>query len=127
MNNFSFAGKMVCFSVLFTLVASTESAEVSEEAPAEIFEQPDAALAKPSAVDLAVGRLPGWSRDYKLLFATNCSSCHGVDLSGGRAKTLFDERMLNERTDEQLVEIIQGGLPEVGMPPFSGVLSENQT
>ena len=127
MKNFNFAGKMVCFAVLFTLVACTESTDVSEEAPAEIFEEPDAVQAEPSAIDLAVERLPGWSRDYKFLFATNCSSCHGVDLSGGRAKTLFDERIFNERTDEQLVEIIQGGMPEVGMPPFSGILSENQT
>ena len=127
MKNFCLNGKVACFVAIFMLMACSEPADMNEEAPAEVVEIKSTTETEPSAIDLVVERLPGWSRDYKLLFATNCSSCHGVDLSGGRAKTLFDERIFSERTDEQLVEIIQGGLPEVGMPPFSGVLSEDQT
>ncbi|MEQ9208945.1 MAG: PQQ-dependent sugar dehydrogenase, partial [Pseudomonadales bacterium] len=127
MKNFSVTEKLVCLAAIFVLTACSESADMAQEDPAEIVEIESAAEAEPSAIDLMVERLPGWSRDYKVLFATNCASCHGVDLSGGRAKSLFDERIFNERTDDQLVQIIQNGLPEVGMPPFSGILSEDQT
>ncbi len=129
MNKFSIAGKIVGCAALMALVACSDSTEVEQvdEAPAEIVEIESVVEVEPTAVELAIERLPGWSREYKEIFATNCVSCHGVDLSGARAKTLFDERIFNERTDDQLVEIIQGGLPEVGMPPFSGILSEDQT
>lgn len=127
MKNFSVKKKLACLASIFVLTACSESADVSQDTPVEIVETESVAEAEPSAIDLAIERLPGWSGEYKRIFATNCVSCHGVDLSGGRAKTLFDERIFSERTDDQLVGIIQNGLPEVGMPPFSGILSEDKT
>lgn len=124
MKIFITTGRMAYFSAVFAFMACSGSPDVKQEAPAKIESSNEA---NPSAIELAIERLPGWSGEYKRIFATHCSSCHGVDLSGGRAKTLFDERIFNERTDEQLVQIIQEGLPEVGMPPFRGILSENQT
>lgn len=115
---------MAYFAAFFAFMACSGSPDVEQEAPAEIE---SAILTDSSTIDQAIERLPGWSGEYKRIFATHCSGCHGVDLSGGRAKTLFDERIFNERTDEQLLQIIQEGIPEVGMPAFSGILSEDQT
>jgi len=127
MKNFSDKAKIVCFATFFALTACSKSADVNQEASAEIVEIESVTEVEPNAIDLAIERLPGWSREYKRIFATNCVSCHGVDLAGGRAKTLFDERIFSERSDEELVQIIQQGLPEVGMPPFSSVLTVEQT
>ncbi|NBC67099.1 MAG: hypothetical protein GVY07_15760, partial [Bacteroidetes bacterium] len=124
MINLTTKGKIACFAALFAFTACSESSDNEQDTSAEMD---NATLTDPSAIELAIERLPGWSGEYKRIFATNCSGCHGVDLSGGRAKTLFDERIFKERTDEQLVQIIQEGLPVAGMPPFTEILSEDQT
>lgn len=124
MKNFITTGKMGCFVALFALTACSGSPDVKQDASTEME---STILTDQKAIDQVIERLPGWSREYKKIYAKHCSGCHGVDLSGGRAKTLFDERIFNERTDDQLVQIIQEGLPEAGMPPFKGILSEDQT
>lgn len=124
MKNLITTGKYACIATLFALTACYGSSDGEKETPSEIE---NAILNDPNTIDLAVDRLPGWSGEYKRIFATNCSGCHGVDLSGGRAKSLFDGRIFKDRSDEQLVQIIQEGLPEVGMPPFKEILSQNQT
>ncbi|MEQ9021846.1 MAG: hypothetical protein RLN82_03690, partial [Pseudomonadales bacterium] len=67
MKNFSVTEKLVCLAAIFVLTACSESADMAQEDPAEIVEIESAAEAEPSAIDLMVERLPGWSRDYKVL------------------------------------------------------------
>ncbi len=62
----------------------------------------------------------------KPLFTTYCASCHGTDLSGGRAPSLFNQNLLEERTDETLHTKIETGNAEAGMPPFKGILTDEQ-
>jgi glucose/arabinose dehydrogenase/cytochrome c5 len=61
------------------------------------------------------------------LFAKNCSSCHGNDLSGGRGPSLFNPALLAERTDQDLRAVILNGIPSGGMPAFKEVLDADQT
>jgi mono/diheme cytochrome c family protein len=60
------------------------------------------------------------------LFANTCAPCHGTDLAGGRAPTLFSERLLASSDDEALAAKIRDGVPKTEMQPFKGTLDEQQ-
>jgi len=61
------------------------------------------------------------------IFTDVCAGCHGVGLTGGRAPSLFAERLLAERTDDELLHTVQNGVPNGGMPSFKDQYSEEQT
>jgi putative heme-binding domain-containing protein len=54
----------------------------------------------------------------KELFETNCSSCHGLDASGGLAPNI--QRMPATLGDEATAKIVKGGVPGTAMPAFAG-------
>ena len=60
------------------------------------------------------------------LFATTCAPCHGTDLAGGRAPTLFSERLLASNDDDSLAAKIRDGVPNTAMVPFKSTLDEQQ-
>ncbi len=60
------------------------------------------------------------------LFATTCAPCHGTDLAGGRAPSLFSERLLASNDDDALAAKIRDGVPNTAMQPFKGTLDEQQ-
>lgn len=62
----------------------------------------------------------------KQTFADNCAGCHGADLSGGRAPSLFNPKLLAARTDAALIRTIEEGVASGGMPPFKGVLADSE-
>ena len=60
------------------------------------------------------------------LFTATCAPCHGTDLAGGRAPTLFSERLLTSNDDETLAAKIRDGVPNTAMQPFKGTLDDQQ-
>lgn len=60
------------------------------------------------------------------LYAQTCAGCHGTDVAGGLAPSLFDARRMAGRTDQQLHDVIAGGVADAGMPAFRGALSDAQ-
>ena len=60
------------------------------------------------------------------LFATTCAPCHGTDLAGGRAPSLFAERLLASNDDNTLAAKIRDGVPNTAMVPFKGTLDDQQ-
>jgi glucose/arabinose dehydrogenase len=60
------------------------------------------------------------------LFTATCAPCHGIDLAGGRAPSLFSERLLASNDDETLVGKIRNGVPNTEMQPFKGTLDDQQ-
>jgi aldose sugar dehydrogenase len=60
------------------------------------------------------------------LFTATCAPCHGVDLAGGRAPTLFSERLLASNDDETLAGKIRNGVPNTEMQPFRSTLDDQQ-
>ena len=52
------------------------------------------------------------------LYAEHCAGCHGTDLGGGRAPSLFDEQWLSKRTDEEIAVAIKAGVPNTEMTAF---------
>ena len=60
------------------------------------------------------------------LFANTCAPCNGTDLAGGRAPTLFSERLLASNDDEALAAKIRDGVPNTAMVPFKSTLDDQQ-
>ena len=72
----------------------------------------------------AGGRGGGPGAAAAALFTEKCAGCHGTDVSGGRAASLFDQRVLTRLDDDRLVRVIKAGLPAVGMPAFDDLTEE---
>jgi glucose/arabinose dehydrogenase len=68
----------------------------------------------------------GGLNDAPQLFATNCASCHGNDLAGGRGPSLFTPGLLAENSDAALRQIILNGVSGSDMPAFKGRLDDAQ-
>ena len=60
------------------------------------------------------------------MFGEHCGGCHGTDLAGGRAPTLFDEKWLASVTDVHLTTSIRDGVRDTEMEPFKAVLNDQQ-
>lgn len=72
-------------------------------------------------------RLPGQASDAKQghdegrhAFESRCAGCHGLDGRGGeRAPDLATRPSARRRSDTELFQIIQSGIPARGMPSFA--------
>lgn len=113
------------------LVACGPSADGSRDEPAPspspgVAAADDGSAGAVSATPQNGG--PGQRREAaaRTNFNNLCATCHGSNPSGGRAPTLFNTALLNERSDEYLRQTILEGVPVAGMPPFAGVLDETQ-
>ena len=95
--------------------------------PLARFILPAAALAVTALCAGAVGaqHQPGSSAGAQA-YTDNCSGCHGTGATGGRGPSLFNQRLLDQQSDEQLLQTIESGIPDNGMPSFKGSLSEPQ-
>ncbi len=64
------------------------------------------------------------------LFATNCSSCHGKNATGGSAPVLNSQQFLKNTSDTQIENLIAGGVPGTDMPAwslaFAGTFTDEQ-
>src|SRR5262245_609123 len=60
------------------------------------------------------------------LYTDNCSGCHGADLSGGRAPTLFDAKWLATTSDEKILAAIKNGVRGTEMEGFGQQLNDQQ-
>ena len=79
------------------------------------------------AVVIALPRAQSVGRDANptaALFVEQCSGCHGTDLAGGRAPSLFTEQWLASTTDERIANAIRNGVPNTPMAPFKSLSDE---
>ena len=85
--------------------------------------------AGPAGAPGQAGPPPGGGRGANpaaALYAEHCASCHGTDLAGGRAPSLFREQWLASSTDERLTNAIRTGVAGAGMPAFGSILNDDQ-
>ena len=85
------------------------------------------ALAVTLALAGEVAAGPGAARQDQLvnLLRHDCGSCHGLTLKGGLGPALLPAN-LDGKPDEALVEIILDGMPGTPMPPWRGLLAEDE-
>ena len=62
----------------------------------------------------------------KELYVQYCASCHGENMEGGQGSSLIDDIWKYGGSDADIAKIIREGVPEMGMVPWKGVLSEEQ-
>jgi glucose/arabinose dehydrogenase len=59
-----------------------------------------------------------------VLYTQHCAGCHGIDLAGGRVRSLFDQKWLAATSDERLVTAIRQGVPTTEMVAFGPMLTD---
>ena len=62
----------------------------------------------------------------KELYTQYCAQCHGQNGEGGQGGSLIDDVWKWGGSDEEIAKVIRDGLPELGMVPWKGTLSEEQ-
>lgn len=79
------------------------------------------------AMTVLPGALPCFGEDraqsLEMLVRQDCGSCHGMTLKGGLGPNLLASR-LSGVPPETLAAIILDGVPGTPMPPWRGLLSE---
>ena len=64
-------------------------------------------------------------QELKHLLKHDCGSCHGMTLKGGLGPALLPENLI-DKADEVLKQTILHGRPPAPMPPWLGILSEEE-
>ncbi|NOT46048.1 MAG: glucose sorbosone dehydrogenase [Acidobacteria bacterium] len=93
---------------------------------AAVFASTVASLAQQApggAPPAAAGRGGRGPDPQQIVFNERCASCHGVDLNGARAPSLFSKPFLEGSTDTQLRETILEGKPGTDMPAFGNTFT----
>ncbi len=68
---------------------------------------------------------PDRQAELRALLAQDCGACHGLSRRGGLGPALLPGSLAG-RSDAALVEVILDGRPGTPMPPWRGLLSEDE-
>jgi len=118
-------GSVICtVAVLLGAVSAGPGAASQQQPPPAGI--PPAEGQQPPGGGRAGGQGGGRGNAAAALFTSTCAPCHGTDLAGGRAPTLFSERVLTSNDDETLAAKIRDGVPNTAMQPFKGTLDDQQ-
>jgi cytochrome c oxidase cbb3-type subunit III len=61
------------------------------------------------------------------IFAARCAVCHGENLEGKIGPNLTDKSWINgDGKSKTIAHLIQTGIPAKGMPPWTGILSDDE-
>jgi glucose/arabinose dehydrogenase len=103
--------------------APAPQAPASPQAPAAV---PPPAAGERGQAPPAQGRGGGRGNPMATLYTERCAGCHGTDMSGGRAPSLFDDVWVHGADDESIARTIENGVPNTEMMAFKGQLTEPQ-
>src|SRR4051812_18035676 len=123
---------VVSAALVFASVLSTQALVTSGQAA-----PPQAPVASPPATPQAAGdrgqappagqrRGGGRGNASAALYTERCAGCHGVDQSGGRAPSLFDDTWVHGSDDESIAKTITTGVPNTEMVAFKDQLTDPQ-
>jgi len=118
-------GAVVLFSTVLTVEAVGPLATGQSQPAASAMPAADG-RGVPAAPGAGPGRGGGFRNPAVSLYTENCAGCHGTDLTGGRAPSLFDETWLHGGDDESISRNIHDGFATSGMIAFKDVLSDAQ-
>ena len=115
-------GAVLLFSAVLTVEAVVPMAGTQTPAAAS----PTEGRGGTTAPAASPGRGGGFRNPAAALYTENCAGCHGAELTGGRAPSLFDSEWLHGSDDESIAKNIHEGFPAAGMIAFKDVLSDQQ-
>ncbi len=108
--------------VVFLLVMLDSCSPAAEDGAA----QGSTTIKKHDSTAVALSKSNRPDAMIKEIFMTHCAACHGTDQSGGRAPTLFDQKLLDKHTDQSVQLIVSNGIQDAGMPAFAGIISDSE-
>ena len=111
----------VLASVTFGVTSKKTTSAQTRGGVAAPAEQGPGRAAGPAAPGGGRGAGPGAP-----LFAEHCAGCHGPDLAGGRAESLFEASWLESTSDADITTSIRDGIPNTEMEAFGRVLNDQQ-
>ncbi len=85
-----------------------------------------AALATPAQTDAAITPDAASGGDGKSVFAQNCVVCHGQRGEGLNGPNMTDKYWIHGGTKDEIIQIINAGVPIKGMVPWKGLISDEQ-
>jgi cytochrome c55X len=89
----------------------------------------EAALASLLALVLAAGPVQALDAkreaELRSLVRQDCGACHGMTLKGGLGRPLLPEQIAPLEA-ESLAAIIMGGIPGTPMPPWRGLITDEE-
>ena len=117
--------RVVVSAALVLAAALTTQALGRQGAPPQGAAPPAPAGATPAgergqAPPAGQGRGGGRGNPTAALYTERCAGCHGVDATGGRAPSLFDDVWAHGSDDESIVRTITNGVPNTEMMAFKG-------
>ena len=115
-------GAVLLFSTVLTVEAVVPMAGAQTPTAAPPTEGRGGTTVSPTTP----GRGGGFRNPAAALYTENCAGCHGAELTGGRAPSLFDSEWLHGSDDESIAKNIHEGFPAAGMIAFKDVLSDQQ-
>jgi glucose/arabinose dehydrogenase len=68
----------------------------------------------------------GFNNAAAQLYIKNCQGCHGSDLAGGRAPSLFEEKWLASTKDNEISNSVRNGVAGTEMGAFKDKLDDDQ-
>lgn len=113
------AATAIVLSITVALAVSRPSAQTGTPTPAA------GRAGTPGPAGAAQGGGRG-ANPANALYAEHCASCHGTDLAGGRAPSLFNEQWLATMADARLTASVREGVANAGMPAFGSLLNDDQ-
>ena len=114
------AATATVLSMALTLAVPRSSVHAGTQAPAA------GPAGAPGQAGPAQGGGRGGANPATALYSEHCASCHGTDLAGGRAPSLFNEQWLATMADTRLTASIRNGVANTGMPAFGSLLTDDQ-
>jgi aldose sugar dehydrogenase len=66
------------------------------------------------------------TKDAETIIAAACAACHGTGLAGGEKRGLLSGEFKHLKDPADLERIIRDGVPQAGMPPAHGLLTDVQ-
>ena len=114
------AATITVLSMTMALAVSRPGAQAGTQAPAA------GPAGAPGQAGPTQGGGRGGANPATAFYAEHCASCHGTDLAGGRAPSLFNQQWLATMADTRLTASIRNGLPNTGMPAFGSLLTDDQ-
>ncbi|MFQ5945906.1 MAG: c-type cytochrome [Anaerolineae bacterium] len=74
----------------------------------------------------AITPTPAGPPDGATVFAGTCAACHGPDAEGAIGPRLRDNAFVQSESDDEMVAFDLGGRPQLAMPAWEGILSEEE-
>jgi glucose/arabinose dehydrogenase len=110
----------IILGISLALTVSRTSAQRGVQTP------PAGPVGAPGQAGPPPGGGRGAANPAAALYAEHCASCHGTDLGGARAPSLFSEPWLASVSDVRLTNAIRTGVANTGMPAFAAMLNDEQ-